>query len=399
MATRTANKILADIVAAFRTRVPALGSMGLNFSSEKLRLGQTAIAHVEGLPTSATYDGTTGYANGATEMGDLLTDIPIIIDSHKHVPVKISHLNAIADEKRYNNAVGNQAYVLGKEIVDSVLEKVKVSSISASTTKATASMDYATLTAINGAMNIQGAATSGRRGIVSTLVMNELMGDTKIASGDYHGQMAGGQSLRTLVNIAGFERIDEYPEFPTNNKVGQTFTGASTDICTAAGHGFVTGDRVRVSTSAADLPAGLSVDTDYYVIKTGADTFKLATTRALAVAGTAVDISDAGTGTHTITGYENLTGFFFEDRAFALKTGVPDDSVEIAAELGIPQQHRVQTVQDPETMIAVMAIMWQQSGKLDIYATLAALWGSCVGAQSGVAGTVTDKAGHRLISA
>lgn len=398
MATRTANKILADIVAAFRTRVPALGSMGMNFSADPLYLGQTVTAHVEGLPTIATYDGTTGYANGATELGDLLTDIPVVIDGHKHVPVKLSHLNAIADEKKYTNAVGNQAYILGKGIVDSVLAKVTTGNISYEKVKATASVDYETLTEITGQMNIQGASVIGRKGIVSTEVMNELLNDVKIASGDYHDQRVGGNALRRLVNIAGFESIDEYPEFPTNNRTGQTFTAATTDICTAAGHGFVTGDKVRLTTSNT-LPAGLSLATTYFVIRLTADTFSLATTRALAVAGTVVDVTGTGTGTHTITGYENLTGFFFEDRAFALKTGVPSHSTEIAAELGIPQTHRVQTVQDPETMIAVMAIMWQQSGKLDIFATVAALWGSAVGAQAGAAGTVTDKAGLRLISA
>jgi hypothetical protein len=398
MATRTVNKILADIVAAFRTRVPALGSMGMNFGTDPLYLGQTVTAHVEGLPTIADYDGTTGYANGATELGDLLTDIPVVIDGHKHVPVKLSHLNAIADEKKYTSAVGNQAYVLGKAIVDSVLAKVKSSSISYQKVKATASVDYDTLTEMTGQMNDQGAALTGRRGIVSTAVMNELLGDTRIASGDYHGQRVEGSALRQLVNIAGFEVIDEYPDFPTNNATGATFTAATTDICTLAAHGFKTGDRVRVS-SATTLPAGLSAATDYYVIWVSASTFKLATTRALAVAGTAVDITDTGTGAHTITGYENLTGFFFEERAFALKTGLPSHSAEIAAELGIPQVHKVQPVQDPESMIAVLAIMWQQSGKLDIFATVTALWGSAVGAQSGVAGTVTDKAGLRLISA
>ncbi len=40
--------------------------------------------------------------------------------------------------------------------------------------------------------------------------------------------------------------------------------------------------------------------TDYYFIRLSADTFSLATTKALAVAGTAVDITDAGTGVTTL---------------------------------------------------------------------------------------------------
>lgn len=81
-----------------------------------------------------------------------------------------------------------------------------------------------------------------------------------------------------------------------------TFTAATTDICTAAGHGLLTGDGpVRLTTSNT-LPAGLSLATDYYIIKLSADTFSLATTRTNAYAGTAVDITGTGTGTHTLAG-------------------------------------------------------------------------------------------------
>lgn len=93
---------------------------------------------------------------------------------------------------------------------------------------------------------------------------------------------------------------------------GQTFTAvAATDICTATGHGFFTGDGVQVTTSSA-LPAGLSAGVTYFVIVLDANTFKLATTRANAIAGTAIDLTTAGTGTQTISRlfaiYSLLTG-------------------------------------------------------------------------------------------
>jgi hypothetical protein len=81
-----------------------------------------------------------------------------------------------------------------------------------------------------------------------------------------------------------------------------TFTAAASDICTMAGHGYTTGNGpVQVTTSAADQPAGLSLLTDYWVIRLSASTFNLASSLANALAGTAVDIADAGTGTHKIT--------------------------------------------------------------------------------------------------
>jgi len=66
-------------------------------------------------------------------------------------------------------------------------------------------------------------------------------------------------------------------------------------------HGFVTGDKVQL-TSTGTLPAGLALATDYYVIRFDANNFKLASSAALAAAGTAVDITAAeGGGVHTAT--------------------------------------------------------------------------------------------------
>lgn len=72
------------------------------------------------------------------------------------------------------------------------------------------------------------------------------------------------------------------------------------DSITKNSHGYLTGLKVALTTSGV-LPGGLSAG-NYYIIKVDANTIKLATSQALAVAGTAVDItSAAGGGTHTMT--------------------------------------------------------------------------------------------------
>lgn len=79
-------------------------------------------------------------------------------------------------------------------------------------------------------------------------------------------------------------------------------TTHGTETVNLASHGLLTGDGpFRLTNSGGALPAGYSAGTDYYVIKTGAGTFKLAASRALAFIGTAVAISGDGTGTHTIS--------------------------------------------------------------------------------------------------
>ena len=65
-------------------------------------------------------------------------------------------------------------------------------------------------------------------------------------------------------------------------------------------HGFWTGCRVRLTTTGT-LPSGLSTGTDYYIIDSSSQTFKFATSRDNARAGTAINITGAtGGGTHTV---------------------------------------------------------------------------------------------------
>lgn len=86
----------------------------------------------------------------------------------------------------------------------------------------------------------------------------------------------------------GGEKID----LATNG--GTTFTAdAGTDTITSNGHGLANGDALLLSSSTT-LPGGLAAGTVYYVIGATANTFQL----ALSAGGAAVNITDAGTGTH-----------------------------------------------------------------------------------------------------
>lgn len=84
-----------------------------------------------------------------------------------------------------------------------------------------------------------------------------------------------------------------------------TFTAAAEDICTAVGHGLTTGQAVTLTTSVI-LPPPLAINTTYWVAVLDDDTFELCTTEANAKAGTQIDITDIGTGTHTLHGQDSL---------------------------------------------------------------------------------------------
>lgn len=147
-----------------------------------------------------------------------------------------------------------------------------------------------------------------------------------------------------LVDVVGFYRVTAVTTTTaqaTTNTLGQsdTFTAdASSDVCTwtstaSIPSNILTGTRVRLTTTTT-LPGGLAIATDYYVIRVSDTTFKLATSYADAIAGTAINITDAGTGTHTVTWllprYTNGAGvnaIFFNSNATALGAATPNLSL------------------------------------------------------------------------
>ena len=86
--------------------------------------------------------------------------------------------------------------------------------------------------------------------------------------------------------------------FWATREAGVTFTTdfGTDDKLDVAGHPFANDDRVMVTSSAQDLPAGLDAATVYYVISSATNDFEVSLTSG----GGAVDITDDGTGVHTV---------------------------------------------------------------------------------------------------
>ena len=118
-----------------------------------------------------------------------------------------------------------------------------------------------------------------------------------------------------------------------------TFTAdAGTDIMTYTSvtslpSNLLTGTRVRCTTSTT-LPAPLATATDYYLIKITDGTYKLATSYANAIASTAINITDAGTGTHTLnwllpryTNGAGVNAIIFNPAATAMGAATPNLSL------------------------------------------------------------------------
>lgn len=85
-----------------------------------------------------------------------------------------------------------------------------------------------------------------------------------------------------------------------NNAGTASAVNVANDLFTSVGHTFITGTKVALTKSGSFAPAPLTV-TNYWVIKISADTFKLATSLANSLAGTAINITTQGSSGNTTT--------------------------------------------------------------------------------------------------
>ena len=123
------------------------------------------------------------------------------------------------------------------------------------------------------------------------------------------------------------------------------------DTISESAHGLRTGDAVVLSTDGV-LPTGLSAATAYYAIYVNASTFKLATTRANALSGTAINITAAaGGGNHTLK--KNVFG------QIPLGVSIPDNAIVTRTYYQV-----LTTFTDGDTDAATIGLQLQSAGDI-----------------------------------
>lgn len=144
-------------------------------------------------------------------------------------------------------------------------------------------------------------------------------------------------SILMLVDLVGFYRVTSVTTTTSQAMTNSisSVTNAITSVTAASDYVdhtfYALKEYTRVQlTSSGTLPAGLSLATDYYIIKVNDTRCKFATSYANAVAGTAVDITDAGSGTHTIntilprwTNGAGVQAFLWNTNATAMGAATP----------------------------------------------------------------------------
>ena len=144
-------------------------------------------------------------------------------------------------------------------------------------------------------------------GVLSGLTYNRL--ENVVA---WHRHIIGGKS-DTGKNI-----IQQQISFTSNT----TIVSTSNNTITLSSHGLSTGDPVYYY-AASNVIGGLNISSLYYVIRTDANTIKLATTAANATAGTAISFTSAPSTNTTQYIYQgvNVSSNFIYSAAHGFTTG------------------------------------------------------------------------------
>jgi hypothetical protein len=135
-----------------------------------------------------------------------------------------------------------------------------------------------------------------------------------------------------LIDLLAFYRVTSVTTATAQTTINSnTFTASSSSgLLLTYTNDFGTYTKVRF-TSSGTLPTGLSLATDYWLVRVSATTARVATSLPNAVAGTVIAYTDAGTGTHTLTlrlpRYSDGAGvqaLFFNSNSTALGAATPN---------------------------------------------------------------------------
>ncbi len=222
--TLSVNELATDVLDSYKVQFPVIGNFAYDFSSDSARRGQTITARVlSGVASASDYDASNGYEGATTDVGTLTNDLDITLDQHKYVSISMDYLDMISTQRDlYGEVASTMANTLGKGLMEAVWNGLVADNFSKSVVKdgTTAGQEHNLdmLHAVRAEMNTNGTAVAGRYGIVNSSVMTQLLTDTRIASGDFYGQLSGANGIGILRNIAGFEAIYEYPAGDANGE-------------------------------------------------------------------------------------------------------------------------------------------------------------------------------------
>lgn len=204
-------------IDAFKVQTPMLfgpGGFALDIQSKTAKLGDVITSQIGSVPVARDYDPVTGFANGVQDSTDLLGDVPVTLNYFKHVPIRIKLLSQISSKINLALALNEQAYALRKLLIDTALGVVLPGNFTYQKAVDPANVNLDTIEALRTKGNTQKMSPFGRFGLVNSAFAGALQADQRVGSSLFYNSLNGGSAYRTYKNLAGFENVWEYPDFP-----------------------------------------------------------------------------------------------------------------------------------------------------------------------------------------
>lgn len=234
---------------------------------------------------------------------------------------------------------------------------------------------------------------------ISTNAASILHGGNVGASGDGYKHILNASAFSAsattmpavmmLVDLLGFHRVTSVTTTTAQSTVNSnTFTASSSSgLLLTYANDWPNYTKVRFTTTTT-LPTGLSLATDYWLVRVSATTARVATSYANAIAGTVISYTDAGTGTHTLTvrlpRYSDGAGvqaFFWNSNSTALGAATPNLSLGYTNSAGTASRATPTTLPIGKTAAANGLVLYSGTGS-GKYGPFMPLQGGDAGIQS-----------------
>lgn len=245
-------------------------------------------------------DNITGFATGA--VGAVFLDGSLTIQNTSDITKQfIFNLAGITTGTTITGTVPNGNFTFISPSIAQTYTAAQRGAISDLTDGATITPDFSLgnnyRVALGGSRTLANPTNivAGQSGSIE--LRQDATGSRTLAYG-WGWQFSGGTT--PTLSTPGLSRDTLYYDVKIYNSATVTITLASPGVVTLTGHGFLSGQRIQLTTTGA-LPTGLTASTSYYVTVVDANTFKLSTSLANAAAGTYINTSVSQSGVHTCT--------------------------------------------------------------------------------------------------
>jgi phage I-like protein len=286
LGTLVGSLVTQQHLSLLKAQLPALDLFSTDFSGSSVKLNQSIITRILGLPTVQTYSTSSGYAK--TDV--TATDVSVVINTHRYTQYDYN-ANELASTSR--DLFGEQAegaiYVLGKDMLDALLALVLKANFASQTVVTQANWNRSALIAARVALRKRKVQIRDGFALMNEDYFGALASDATIINlGVYQRPELINEYV--LPKIAGFQPVG-YVDFPTAGTV-TALLGAKESLLMAARlpYDYVdaqAGSNYGNVSQITDPNTGLSVMLTQYVNHDlGASRYRLALMYGVALGDT-----------------------------------------------------------------------------------------------------------------